>query len=94
MEIFNLAETMGKQLSDRELDVAMEQMDADGSGEVDLDEFTEWYNRMRKRGDMPSFVSDFHKSLRRGGGDGKRGRDSIKSQAAQDQKSAMAMRGR
>ena len=35
----------GKNLSDAELEEAVAEMDADGSQEVDLDEFTRWWAR-------------------------------------------------
>eukprot|EP01052_Picozoa_sp_SAG31_P006952 SAG31_NODE_326_length_17664_cov_10.038543_11_plen_360_part_00 len=38
-----LAEKMGYELSEMELKEAMYAMDADGSGEVDFDEFAEWW---------------------------------------------------
>ena len=43
-EIAELAVEMGRPLRDWELDEAMRTMDADGSGEVDFDEFEHWWN--------------------------------------------------
>ena len=45
---------MGQKLTERELDKAMDDMDADKSGEVDLEEFTEWFNRAKKSGAIVS----------------------------------------
>ena len=42
-EVAKLAEKMGYELDPGELSEAMYQMDADGSGEVDFDEFAEWW---------------------------------------------------
>ena len=41
-EIRNLARSMGNQLTEGLLDLAMSEMDEDGSGEVDFDEFFDW----------------------------------------------------
>lgn len=41
-ELGNLAQRAGRHLSERQLDDAMRQMDVDGSGQVDLDEFIDW----------------------------------------------------
>ena len=67
--------------------------DGDNSGEVDFEEFKDWYAEAKKRGRMPSFAS----ALLRAPGmtRSRRSRaDSIASQAAADQRSAMAMRSR
>eukprot|EP01052_Picozoa_sp_SAG31_P012474 SAG31_NODE_731_length_12498_cov_7.368336_2_plen_475_part_00 len=42
-EIATLAAKAGKTMSTRQLDDAMLQMDGDGSGQVDLDEFSKWF---------------------------------------------------
>merc|ERR1719240_2059265 len=42
-ELANLAERAGRHLTDRQLDDAMNHMDADGSGQVDFDEFVDWW---------------------------------------------------
>eukprot|EP01050_Picozoa_sp_SAG11_P028966 SAG11_NODE_7967_length_1076_cov_1.552712_2_plen_103_part_00 len=42
-EVATLAEKMNLALSEGELDEAMDTMDADGSGEIDFDEFAEWW---------------------------------------------------
>ena len=94
-EIDKLAKEMDTPLTDRELDVAMATMDADGSGEVDFEEFSDWYLLMRKKGRMPSWGRAISELQRRGG----RKKDkkltrSLSSDAAADQRSAMAMRGR
>jgi len=60
---------------------------------VDFDEFKIWYAEQKKKGRMPSFAS----ALLRAPGMTKSRRSSAQSMAAQaaaDQKSAMAMRGR
>lgn len=42
-EIRVLARSLGNQLSEPQLDQAMREMDEDGSGEVDFEEFFDWY---------------------------------------------------
>ena len=42
-EIKALADKLGVAMSKRELDLAMKEMDEDGSGEVDFEEFAEWW---------------------------------------------------
>eukprot|EP01051_Picozoa_sp_SAG22_P002373 SAG22_NODE_104_length_20159_cov_5.877517_12_plen_109_part_00 len=42
-EIRQMAVLMGKNLSEKELWQAMSEMDEDGSGEVDFEEFYEWW---------------------------------------------------
>ena len=42
-EIRNLARSLGNQLTEAQLDEAMGEMDDDGSGEVDFEEFFDWY---------------------------------------------------
>jgi calmodulin len=42
-EIRDLARSLGNQLTDAQLDQAMIEMDEDGSGEVDFEEFFDWY---------------------------------------------------
>eukprot|EP01043_Picozoa_sp_COSAG02_P059618 COSAG02_NODE_7632_length_2925_cov_1.298655_3_plen_70_part_00 len=42
-EIRDLARSLGNQLTDAQLDQAMVEMDEDGSGEVDFEEFFDWY---------------------------------------------------
>ena len=42
-EVAQLSKDMGAVLSEEELDGAMSEMDGDGSGEVDFDEFREWF---------------------------------------------------
>eukprot|EP01046_Picozoa_sp_COSAG06_P022957 COSAG06_NODE_1804_length_8360_cov_8.543155_6_plen_155_part_00 len=95
-EIASLALEMETPLTDRELDVAMATMDADNSGEVDFDEFSEWYASMRKKGRMPSWGRAISELQRRGGRRKKNGKlaRSLSSDAAADQRAAMAMRGR
>ncbi len=48
-EIWRLCRDMGAELEPRELQEAMREMDEDGSGEVDFDEFFSWINAPRKR---------------------------------------------
>lgn len=95
-EIDMLAKEMDTPLTERELDVAMATMDADGSGEVDFEEFSEWYLLMRKKGRMPSWGRAISE-LQRRGGKGKKDKRlsrSLISDAAADQQAAMSMRGR
>ena len=54
-EIALMSLELGKPLSEPELDEAMAEMDADGSGEVDFDEFERWFERMKASGNMPSW---------------------------------------
>jgi Ca2+-binding EF-hand superfamily protein len=42
-ELGNLAERAGRHLTDRQLDDAMQHMDADNSGEVEFEEFVDWW---------------------------------------------------
>eukprot|EP01047_Picozoa_sp_COSAG01_P060242 COSAG01_NODE_7354_length_3239_cov_2.627707_2_plen_121_part_00 len=86
----------GRPLTERELDVAMESMDADGSGGIDIDEFTDWYLAMKKKGQMPSWAGGMMKlqNKLRTDREKRRSKQSIASRAAQDQGSVMAMRGR
>ena len=95
-EIASLALEMETPLTDRELDVAMATMDADNSGEVDFDEFSEWYAGMRKKGRMPSWGRAISELQRRGGRRKKNKKlaRSLSSDAAADQRAAMAMWGR
>ena len=60
MELAELAKSLGRDLSEPELDSAMAVMDADGSGEVDLQEFTEWFkkNKEEKGGLFGGLFSD------------------------------------
>lgn len=48
-EIWHLCRDMGAELDPRELQEAMREMDVDGSGEVDFEEFYSWINAPRKR---------------------------------------------
>ena len=51
-ELRTAAERLGQAMNEEELDAAMLEMDNDGSGEVDYDEFLAWWDRrvhMRKR---------------------------------------------
>jgi Ca2+-binding EF-hand superfamily protein len=41
-EIAEMTKELGNQLTQRELDLAMAEMDEDGSGGVDLEEFAAW----------------------------------------------------
>lgn len=43
-----LARDLGLPLSKREIDEAMREMDEDGSGEIDFDEFAGWWSQSRK----------------------------------------------
>ena len=43
--IGSLAEKLGKQMSDEELDEAMAAMDLDGEGDIDLEEFQAWFSQ-------------------------------------------------
>ena len=54
-EIAQLSVELGKPLTEAELDKAMLSMDADGSGEVDLEEFVGWFEAMKAAGEMPSW---------------------------------------
>ena len=49
-EVAELAESLGAPLSTAELDDAMLQMDEDGSGEVDFDEFASWFRKLENSG--------------------------------------------
>ena len=42
-EVAALCKAMGKKLSKEGLQAAMQEMDGDGSGEVDFEEFERWY---------------------------------------------------
>jgi hypothetical protein len=42
-EVRDLARSLGNQLTEAQLDQAMAEMDEDGSGEVDFEEFFDWY---------------------------------------------------
>lgn len=71
--------------------------DADGSGEVDIDEFKEWWVAMKKKGQVPSWanaIADKHRAMKEGREKRRAGRGSMMRNASEDQKSAMAMRGR
>ena len=46
-EIRELGAQLGAEMTDEELQSAMDEMDADGSGEVDLDEFLAWWKSAR-----------------------------------------------
>jgi calmodulin len=48
-ELLTLTRDLGLSLTQRELDEAMREMDADGSGEVDFIEFSQWWRQARKR---------------------------------------------
>jgi hypothetical protein len=74
----------------------MESIDADGSGGIDIDEFTDWYLAMKKKGQMPSWAGGMMKlqNKLRTDREKRRSKQSIASRAAQDQGSVMAMRGR
>eukprot|EP01045_Picozoa_sp_COSAG04_P003363 COSAG04_NODE_136_length_23756_cov_16.820645_10_plen_510_part_00 len=59
-EIWRLCRDMGAELDARELKEAMREMDADGSGEVDFEEFHGWMGRARKHSrKLAAAVSDF-----------------------------------
>eukprot|EP01052_Picozoa_sp_SAG31_P038208 SAG31_NODE_5062_length_2765_cov_1.297074_2_plen_83_part_00 len=47
-EVNLLAKAMGAKLSAKELQLAMEEMDEDGSGEVEFNEFYHWWSREDK----------------------------------------------
>eukprot|EP01051_Picozoa_sp_SAG22_P019649 SAG22_NODE_3695_length_1572_cov_1.479973_2_plen_157_part_00 len=49
-EIYYLVKTLGLSLSGNQLDQAMAEMDADGSGQVLLDEFDDWWMQQREGG--------------------------------------------
>ena len=44
-EFKNLCYDLGHFLSDQELELGMQWLDKDGSGEIEYDEFVEWYVR-------------------------------------------------
>ena len=46
-EIKRLAHAVGQELGEHELDEAMKEMDADGSGEVDFEEYYAWWQAMK-----------------------------------------------
>eukprot|EP01051_Picozoa_sp_SAG22_P004763 SAG22_NODE_263_length_13359_cov_3.396531_15_plen_125_part_00 len=96
-EIANMCKTLGRELTARELEVAMTSMDADGSGEVDIDEFKEWWAAMKKKGQVPSWansIADKHRAMKDARDKRRSDRGSIRAAASDDQKSAMAMRAR
>eukprot|EP01052_Picozoa_sp_SAG31_P007365 SAG31_NODE_351_length_17237_cov_7.010445_9_plen_114_part_00 len=49
-EIKKLAKSMGAKLTDEELNTALVEMDADGSGEVDFGEFYDWWSQDKDAG--------------------------------------------
>eukprot|EP01043_Picozoa_sp_COSAG02_P040242 COSAG02_NODE_3240_length_7111_cov_9.714632_3_plen_613_part_00 len=49
-ELKTAAERLGQTMSEEELDAAMLEMDEDGSGEVDYDEFLAWWDRRKAEG--------------------------------------------
>jgi hypothetical protein len=64
---------------------------------VDLDEFKEWWAAMRKKGHVPSWANsivDKHKAMKAARMKRKEGQFSLARAASEDQKGAMAMRGR
>ena len=50
-EVRQLGEKLGFVFTEKELQIAMGQMDEDGSGEVDFHEFYEWWIERRQSGD-------------------------------------------
>eukprot|EP01043_Picozoa_sp_COSAG02_P006769 COSAG02_NODE_195_length_29750_cov_79.793329_31_plen_764_part_00 len=55
-EINALAVKLGKRLSRKELDEAMQDMDEDGSNEVDFDEFSQWWQDSVKKIELGNVV--------------------------------------
>jgi hypothetical protein len=49
-ELKTAAERLGQTMSQEELDAAMLEMDGDGSGEIDYDEFLAWWDRRKAKG--------------------------------------------
>jgi hypothetical protein len=49
-ELAMAAERLGQSMSEQELDAAMSEMDEDGSGEIDFDEFLSWWDRRKASG--------------------------------------------
>ena len=49
-EIRTLARRLGKKINNRKLDEAMAEMDADGSGEVEFEEFLHWWKEVGSKG--------------------------------------------
>eukprot|EP01044_Picomonas_judraskeda_P000345 COSAG03_NODE_15_length_22165_cov_72.809934_14_plen_584_part_00 len=49
-ELRTAAERLGQAMNEEELDAAMLEMDNDGSGEVDYDEFLAWWDRRKAQG--------------------------------------------
>ena len=60
-EIKTLAKRLGKRLSKAQLDGAMQEMDADNSGEVDFDEFCSWWKSVgsKNKGFLGGVLSVF-----------------------------------
>ena len=55
-EIAALAVKLGKRLSKKELDEAMNDMDEDGSNEVDYEEFSDWWKDSVKKLELGNVV--------------------------------------
>ena len=53
-EIKGLAKAMGAKLTEDELKLAMQEMDEDGSGEVDFAEFYDWWSKDKDSGVLTS----------------------------------------
>jgi Ca2+-binding EF-hand superfamily protein len=51
-EVAQLSRNLGNELSPEELEAAMLEMDGDGGGEVDFEEFEDWYMNMLSSDDM------------------------------------------
>ena len=48
-ELRQLVARLGKRLTDQQLSEAMDEMDEDGSGEVDYEEFEEWWKETAQK---------------------------------------------
>lgn len=100
-EIKGLSKELGKPMSDEEVRDAMEEMDADGSGEVDWEEFLFWWQDQRTRpgGGRFKFASVLNEqmTLHRGANDRRatrRQRKGLAEQAAAQAQATNSMRAR
>lgn len=62
-EVATLARNLGRPLSEQELNEAMEEMDEDGGGTVDFDEFFHWYEK--QTGDGSGWAAEIAKGAKK-----------------------------